>query len=76
MTTPVIDRDNRWDDLFEPLSQYRRVYDDSRNFVGNRKDVDYARRFMVLDTNGDTLVHPEQISVCREIHGLLHPDCI
>ena len=66
MKVPIIDRDKQWDDLFEPLSQYLRVCDDGGNFVGNRKDVDYAKIFMVFDTKGDTLIHPEQISVAEK----------
>ena len=66
MRAPVLYRDNQWDELFEPLLQHRRVYDDMGNFIGIRKDVYYASMFMVFGTRGDTLVHPEQISVAEK----------
>lgn len=66
MRADVLYRDNQWDELFEPLLQHRRVYDDRGNFIGDRKDVDCASMFMVFGTGGDTLIHPDQISVAEK----------
>ena len=39
MANSIIDRDSRWDRLFEPLAQHMDVCDDSGDLVGIRGDV-------------------------------------
>ena len=65
MRAPVLYRDNQWDELFEPLLQHMRVYDDTGKVIGIRKNVNYASMFMVFGTSGDALVHPEQIPIAE-----------
>ena len=49
MANSIIDRDSRWDRLFEPLAQHVDVCDDSGNLVGSRMDVSTVQQFMVYD---------------------------
>lgn len=49
MTVSVINRDNQWDRLFEPLAQHMDVCDDSGDLVGRRKDVLSVLNFITYD---------------------------
>ena len=65
MISRVIDRDRSWDELFEPMAQHMRTYDDNGHLVGLRRDVLSVLNFMVVDLQGNALVHDEQISVAE-----------
>ena len=65
MISRVIDRDNRWEELFEPLTRHLRAHDINGHPVGLRRDVLSVLNFMVVDLQGNALIHDDQISVAE-----------
>ena len=61
----VMDRDNRWEELFEPLAQHLNAHDVNGHPVGLRRDVLSVLNFMVVDLQGNALIHDDQISVAE-----------